>query len=157
MTPPMAPTRVAVMQPYLFPYLGAYQLIAAVDEYVVLDDAAFMKQSYLQRNSVLLQGRAHQFSAPVHDASVNRRICDHRFTGQWSALLKLLRAAYARAPMAAQVLPLVEAVLCDADENLARKNARSLQMVCDYLGLKRRWSFASSMPSITSPPRGAPG
>jgi hypothetical protein len=138
---------VAVMQPYLFPYVGAYQLVAAVDEFVVLDDAAFMKKSYLQRNSVLLAGQAHAFSAPVHAASQNRRIIDHCFAGDWAPLLKLLQSAYGRAPMFGCVMPLIQSVLCDHDENLARKNTRSLQAVCDYLGLRRTWRLASSLMS----------
>lgn len=143
----MRPRRVAVMQPYFFPYVGTYQLAAAVDEFVFLDDAAFMKKSYLNRNSILLDGAAHRFSVPVAQASQNRAINAHSFTGDWSPLKRLLHNAYGRAPQASRVLPLIDTVLDDPDENLARKNARSMQAVFEYLGGGPRWTLASQRPS----------
>ena len=44
--------RVAIMQPYFFPYLGYFQLIDAVDVYVNLDHVSFMKRSYMTRNQI---------------------------------------------------------------------------------------------------------
>lgn len=143
MSAPSATKTVAVMQPYLFPYLGYYQLARAADEFVFLDDVGFIKQGYVNRNSVLLNGAAHRFTAPVRDASSFRPISAHDYLPRWPSLHALLAQAYRRAPQWRAIQPLVHAVLDDPDDNVARKNARSIRLVFDYLGLPGpRWSNA---------------
>jgi hypothetical protein len=43
---------IAVMQPYLFPYLGYFQLMQAVDEFVFFDDANYIKRGWVNRNRI---------------------------------------------------------------------------------------------------------
>lgn len=138
--------RVAVMQPYLFPYLGYYQLAHAVDAFVFLDDVGFIKQGYVNRNSILLNGAPHRFTAPVHDASSFRAIAAHEYLPKWDALRGLLHSAYRKAPQWRALQPLLDDVLGDADENVARKNARSVTRVFEYLDAPApRWTVASQV------------
>lgn len=139
-----APHRIAVMQPYFFPYVGTYQLAQAVDEFVFFDDVNFIKKGYIHRNAVLLDGQAHPFTVPVQDASQNRPICDHHYTGDWQPFLNLLHRAYRRAPCFDAGYALVEAVAKHGDDNVARKNALSFVRVFEYLGLEKTWSVASA-------------
>jgi len=141
------PAAVAVMQPYFFPYLGTYQLAAAVDEFVFFDDVAFIKKGYIHRNALLLDGSAHPFSIPVRNASQNRTIREHEYAGDWRGFLALVSAAYRKAPRFDAAMPLVEAIAMDPDENVARKNALTLQRVFEYLGIDKRWSFSSQTPA----------
>lgn len=136
--------RVAVLQPYLFPYLGTFQLASQVERFVFFDDVAFIKKGYIHRNAILLDGQAHAFTAPVKNASQNRTIAQHEYVGEWQPLLALLRRAYARAPHFEPVFAFVQQVLLDADENVARKNARSMAAVFDYLGLPFDHGFSST-------------
>jgi len=151
---PAAPV-VVVMQPYLFPYLGYYQLLRAADHFVFLDDASFIKQGYINRNALLLDGQAHRFTVPVRDVSSFRAIGAHRYTGQWQPFLGLLAAAYRKAPQWSRAMPLIESVVCDADENVAHKNAQSVLRVFDYLGLPGRASCASALPPLPDAAGGA--
>ena len=57
--------KVAIMQPYLFPYLGYWQLIKSVDTFVILDDVNFIKRGYINRNSILVNNNVHMFSVPI--------------------------------------------------------------------------------------------
>lgn len=134
---------VAVLQPYLFPYLGTFQLARRVDRFVFFDDVAFIKKGYIHRNAVLLNGQAHAFTAPVKNASQNRTIVQHDYVGDWQPLLALLRRAYAGAPFFEPVHDLAQRVLLHPDENVARKNARSMAAVFDYLGLPFDHGFSS--------------
>lgn len=136
--------RVAVLQPYLFPYLGTFQLARQVDRFVFFDDVAFIKKGYIHRNSVLLDGEAHAFTAPVNNASQNRTIAEHDYVGDWQPLLALLHRAYAKAPFFEPVYELALKVLLDADENVARKNALSVAAVFAYLGLPFDHGFSSA-------------
>jgi hypothetical protein len=135
--------RLAVMQPYFFPYLGTYQLAHAVDEFVFFDDVNFIKKGYIHRNAVRLNGKAQPFTIPVRDVSQNRHIREHDYTGDWQPFLDLLCRAYRQAPMFDAAYTLIESVARDADDNVARKNALSFTRVFAYLGLPKTWSQAS--------------
>lgn len=145
---------VAVMQPYFFPYIGYYQLARAADRFVFLDDVGFIKQGYINRNSILLNGQAHRFSLPVQDVSSFRRINEHRYTGHWEPFLALLAQAYRKAPHYRAGMAVVEAVVRHADENVARKNVRSIAKVFEHLGLPLRHSCASDTPAPGEQARG---
>jgi len=134
---------VAVLQPYLFPYLGTYQLARQVDRFVFFDDVAFIKKGYIHRNAILLDGAAHPYTAPVRDISQNRTIRAHTYVGDWAPLLALWQQAYRKAPRYAQVWPLLQAVLQDGSANVAELNARSFTRVFDYLGLPFDAAFSS--------------
>jgi hypothetical protein len=136
--------RVAVLQPYLFPYLCTFQLARQVDRFVCFDDVAFIKKGYIHRNSVLLNGEAHAFTAPVKNVSQNRTIVEHDYVGEWQPLLALLQRAYSKAPYFEPVFEFVQRVLLDADENVARKNAHSMAAVFEYLGLPFDFGFSSA-------------
>ena len=49
--------KAAVMQPYLFPYVGYWQLIGAADRFVILDDVNYITRGYIARNSILLAAK----------------------------------------------------------------------------------------------------
>ncbi len=51
--------KIAIMQPYFFPYIGYFQLINAVDKYVFLDDVHFINRGWINRNRILINGEAH--------------------------------------------------------------------------------------------------
>jgi len=148
-TDPGARPAIAVMQPYFFPYLGTYQLAAAVDEFVFFDDVAFIKKGYIHRNALLLDGNAHPFSVPVRNVSQNRTIGEHEYAGDWRGFLALVASAYRKAPHFDAAMSLVESIALDPDDNVARKNALTLQRVFDHVGMERRWSFSSVTPAPT--------
>ncbi|HAP16296.1 MAG TPA: hypothetical protein DCR38_00890, partial [Butyricimonas virosa] len=52
----------AVMQPYFLPYIGYFQLIKAVDKFVVYDDVNFIKRGWINRNNILVNGKAQLFT-----------------------------------------------------------------------------------------------
>ena len=66
--------RKGIMQPYIFPYIGYFQLINAVDKFVVYDDVAFINKGWINRNNVLVGGKASMFTIPLVGASQNRLI-----------------------------------------------------------------------------------
>jgi hypothetical protein len=44
--------RVAIMQPYFFPYVGYFELIAGVDRFVLLDDVQYIRRGWVNRNRI---------------------------------------------------------------------------------------------------------
>ena len=61
--------KLAIMQPYLFPYLGYFQLIAAVDKFVFYDDVNFIKNGWINRNRLLISGKVNYITIPLSGAS----------------------------------------------------------------------------------------
>lgn len=128
---------VSMMQPYLFPYLGYFQLIARSDVFVLGDDLQYVKGSWINRNRVLTNGQPKLISFPLRKASqftaINQRwLCDE-FPQEVQRLLKTLEHAYARAPHYIEVMDLVRQILAHPERNLARFIENSIRRICAYL------------------------
>lgn len=132
--------RLGLNQPYLFPYLGYFQLLHAVDRFVVYDDVGFIKQGWIHRNHLLINGEASLFTVPVRDQSSFRPIrevlIDDRGSHRWrSKLLKTIDNAYRRAPEFDTVFPLVEHVLNPGVSRIGELALRSIKAVAGFLDL----------------------
>ena len=107
-------TKTAVMQPYFMPYIGYFQLICAVDTFVVLDDVNFIMKGWINRNNILLNGEKHLFTIPLEKSSQNKLILDTKLNfsdKDKGILLKTLQTAYKRAPLFPYVYPLLEEII----------------------------------------------
>lgn len=132
---------VAIMQPYAFPYVGYFQLIRAVDTFVVLDDVAFIRRGFIHRNYLLRRGTRQMFTMPIVDASQNRRICDTKFVSdrRWrTSLATSLRAAYAKAPRFRAVFPSIEHLILSGDDDVSTFAVESIRTMCGLLGIGTR-------------------
>ena len=61
--------KLALMQPYFLPYVGYWQLLAAVDEFIVYDNIKYTKKGWINRNRMLRNGEDVMFSLPLQGAS----------------------------------------------------------------------------------------
>jgi hypothetical protein len=130
--------RLAVMQPYFFPYIGYWQLMRAVDRFIVLDDVNYINRGWINRNQVLVNGGATYITAPLSEASQNRMIRDIRLDSQqgWrEKLSRTIKYAYARAPFFQQVFPLVDEMIRVDSDALSDYLTRQLTGVAQFLGL----------------------
>jgi len=66
--------KLGIMQPYFLPYIGYFQLIKAVDKYVIYDDVNFIKGGWINRNRILLNGSAFMINVPMQGASSSKKI-----------------------------------------------------------------------------------
>jgi hypothetical protein len=155
---PHATRALAIMQPYLFPYVGYYQLAFAADIFVVLDDVTYIKQGWINRNRVLLGGRPAWLTLPVRGASSNVAIRDVRVDERkypfWRRkMLRSLEQEYGRAPLFQPVRALIERVLPPQLPDggpVSQVATRSLIEVLAYLGLQLDIRFASDVPKSAS-------
>ena len=94
-------TTLSIMQPYLFPYIGYFQLMSCVETFVLYDDVAFSNRSWVNGNSLLLNGKAHRFTLPLRRRRQSTQIKDLRLSNSdaWRARFsQTIRHAYSRAP-----------------------------------------------------------
>lgn len=135
---PAAGVRLAIMQPYLFPYLGYWQLLAAVDKFVILDDVCYINRGWINRNRIAIAGRPAWLTVPLLGASQNRLICDIDIVPDdgWKArMLRTVSMAYARAPEVETGLALLGGWLPRAAGRLSGAIHDSLQAVAGMLGI----------------------
>ena len=129
--------RVAIMQPYLFPYVGYFQLMAAVDLFIVYDNIKYTKKGWINRNRILQSGKDVMFSVPLRNDSDKLDVRDRSLATNFNPdkLLNQLRGAYSRAPNFAEVLPMVERAVRHKDTNLFAYLHHALICTCAHLGL----------------------
>lgn len=137
---------VAIMQPYLFPYLGYYQLVSRVKTFVYLDDVNFIKKGYINRNYIRLNNKPYRFTLPIINASQNRSINKHYFLDYEGKMLDFISHSYKKAPNFFQVMPIITNIFTQTDRNVAKLAARSIEGVFNYLGLNRHFLFSSEIP-----------
>lgn len=123
------------MQPYFLPYLGYFQLISAVDTFVVYDNIQYTKKGWINRNRMLRNGEAVLFSLPLQGASDFLDIRERNLAAGFvpDELLNRFTGAYRRAPNFTSVFPILEHILRHEDTNLFRFLHQSISKLCDYL------------------------
>lgn len=141
---------IAIMQPYLFPYLGYYQLVYHTEKFVFLDDVRFIKKGFIHRNTIRLDSQPHRFTLPIIHPSQNRFINEHLFVDDVKKIINLITTVYRKAPYFSQTMPLVADIFEQTDRNVAKLAAKSISSVFEYLGLERCFLFSSEIPNNNS-------
>ena len=123
------------MQPYIFPYLGYFQLINAVDKFVILDDVNYIMRGWINRNRILVNGTDFLFSIPVSKASQNKLICDCELAKgkEREKLLATIEHSYKKAPYFKDSFEVVLSVLTTNEVNLSLWLTWQLKAICKYL------------------------
>jgi hypothetical protein len=133
--------RLGIMQPYLFPYLGYFQLLSSVDKFVVYDDVAFIKQGWINRNRILVNGREYRFTVPLRMASSFKRIneteVDPGSYAKWlGRFLMTVEQNYHRASYFGPVRELLRSVFEGFAGSIAGLTLRSIMATAKYLDLR---------------------
>lgn len=137
--------KIGIMQPYFFPYLGYWQLMNAVDKYIIYDDVAYIKQGWINRNFMLLNGQKYLFTVPVTDASSFKNINQLDIASKPDKLLRTIEQGYAKAPFFGDVYPLVQSVINYPEQNLAKYVVNSMHAVAKYLKIETELLLSSEM------------
>ncbi len=142
-------SKVAIMQPYLFPYLGYFQLLHDADIFVVYDDTQFIKGGWINRNFLLMNGSPSLFTFGVKSDSTYALIKDRQFSSHFEkdrdTLFKTLNTAYRKAPYYNQVIRLLESILNTEEKSVSRLIYNSLQEILNYLKLDCKLLLSSEI------------
>ncbi len=153
--------RLGIMQPYFFPYLGHFGLIASVDEWIVFDVTQYTPKSWMNRNRVLHPSQGWNYvTVPLANGSISIATHEARILDPPAArksVLGKLSHYKRKARHYDAVVALVEEAFSTAeDDSLVRLNARGLRAVCAYLGLPFRARILSEL-ALDLPPDLGPG
>jgi hypothetical protein len=133
--------KLVIMQPYLFPYLGYFQLINVADKYVAYDDVNFIKQGWINRNKILVNNKEYVFTVPLKNISSFKLIketeINHSLYGEWKEkFITSINYAYKEAPYFQSITSLIKSVFEKEVSYISELAYNSIRSVCDYLNVK---------------------
>lgn len=146
--------KIAIMQPYFLAYIGYFQLIKAVDKFVIYDNVQYHK-GWINRNRILLNGNDFLFSIPLKKDSQFKNICDRYLADEFdrNKLLNHFLYAYRKAPYFEKTIEVLKEIIYFEKVNLVDYIHHSITSICTHIGFKPNIVRASSIdidPSLTS-------
>lgn len=134
-----------IMQPYFMPYIGYWQLLAAVDTYVIYDDVNYIKKGWINRNNILVNNDKQMFTISLNGASQNKLINEITIADDFTKLRKTIHMAYHKAPYYNDVMALLDKIFSYQSSNLADFIANSIELVCQYLDIQTKIIMSSDI------------
>lgn len=128
--------RLGAMQPYFMPYIGYFQLIKAVDKYVICDDVNYIKNGWINRNYILVNQEKWLFTIKLRKLSQNKLINEIEIEDDFKSWIKTIKVNYARAPYFKDVFPIVERIVSYENRSLSEFLLNSLKVILSYLKIE---------------------
>lgn len=131
--------KIAIMQPYLFPYIGYFQLINAVDLFVVYDDVQYINRGWINRNQILNNGKPHLFTMSLKKGPSLQNINQREFFEDWEnqkqKLIKTLTFIYSKAPYFNPTINLIQNIFENSNRNISSFITYQISQICEYIGI----------------------
>lgn len=137
--------KLGIMQPYFMPYIGYFQLMKAVDKYVVYNDVNYIKGGWVARNNILVQGKKQLFTIQLQGASPNKRFEDIQILDNFKKLTKTLELNYSKAPYFSSTMGLMESIFSFPNKRLDFFIKHSFECVLSYLGINTELILSSDI------------
>jgi len=139
-----------IMQPYFFPYIGYFQLMNVVDEFVIYDNIQFSKKGWINRNRMLVNGTDTYFTIPLQKDSDFLDIRNRRLAESWvsekTKVLNRMKGAYRKAPYFDPVYELIKNCILIDESNLFSYLLYTLSQIKTYLDINTPFIISSSIP-----------
>lgn len=135
----------AVMQPYLFPYIGYYQLAYHSDIFIFYDDVNYIKGGYINRNRIQTRNGPQLFTIPIVKSSSFKKINELYFQEDIRKVLLSISQSYSKAPYFSSVYPVIEKILTDKNRNVSNIASKSIIEVFRYLDIDFKYNYSSKI------------
>ena len=141
--------KIAIMQPYFFPYIGYFQLINSVDEFVIYDNIQYTKKGWINRNRILCNESDKLITLPLKKDSDFKDVFERKLSDTWiddrNKILNLIKASYRKAPFFSETFEIVQKCLLYDDQNLFNFIFNSIKIINEYLEIKTKMILSSSL------------
>lgn len=141
--------KLAIMQPYIFPYIGYFQLINAVDEFVIYDNIEFTKKGWINRNRILVNGVDAYISLPLKKDSDYLHVKDRYLADTWyierKKMLNRITESYRKAPYFKETYEVIEKCILFEDHNLFTFIFHSIQTLVTHFGIDTKLTVSSTI------------
>lgn len=138
--------KIAIMQPYFFPYEGYFDLIRKVDLFVFLDDVQYIRRGWVNRNKI---NAAHPLylTVPVQKASRDTLIKDMKISGEWvTKHLETFKHVFGQKVVSNKVFQYYQS-LAEQDD-LCPMLCNSVKWMSKHLGISGKFDYSHNYPSI---------
>ena len=142
--------KIAIMQPYFFPYIGYFQLINAVDEFVIYDNIQYTKKGWINRNRILVNHKDDYISLPLKKDSDYLNVSQRFLSDTWAAverkrMLNRVAESYRKAPHFKETYEVLEKCILNEDGNLFNFVLHSIQTLMQYLNIETKLVISSTI------------
>lgn len=142
--------RLAIMQPYFMPYIGYFQLINVVDEFVLYDNIEYTKKGWINRNRILVNGKDEYVSISLKKDSdflyVNQRFLSDSSLAEMNKILKKIGEVYRKAPHYTQTMSLLNDIFLYEEKNLFEFIKHSILKTLTFLNIQTSIVISSTIP-----------
>lgn len=130
--------RLAIMQPYLFPYIGYFQLLKSCEKFVFYDDVNYIKGGWINRNRILANGKEYLFTVPLKNISSFQSIRETeidkgQYRSWYSKFLKTIEQNYKKAPYYNETTAMISSVFDKQPDYISELARNSIMAVVSYL------------------------
>ncbi|MDC1327341.1 WbqC family protein [Ulvibacter sp.] len=141
--------KIAIMQPYIFPYIGYFQLINAVDKFVIYDNIQYTKKGWINRNRILVNGSDQFISLPIKKDSAHLNVVDRSLADSWNldkkTMLNRIKESYRKAPYFKETYELIDECLTNNDTNLFEFILQTIKCVMNHLSIETELIVSSNV------------
>lgn len=142
--------RVAILQSNYIPWKGYFDLIAAVDEFILYDDMQYTRRDWRNRNQIKTPQGLQWLTVPVVvKGRYHQKIRETEIDGAgWAAdHWKALEQNYRRAPYFGEIAAWLRPLYLEQTYvSLSQLNRTLLRCICDYLGITTAITTSSDYP-----------
>lgn len=132
-------SKLAIMQPYFFPYLGYFQLINYVDQFALYGHVDFRRRSFITRNHIVtvkddilpisIKTNKQPLGTPIKDIQLSDTTCKVK-------LCKQIHHQYAKSPYFSEIYPVLESTILQPSMDILSFNTSTIQAICQLLGIQ---------------------
>lgn len=127
------------------PYIGYFQLMRAVDKYVIYDDVNYIKGGWINRNNILINSEKRLFTISLDGASPNKKINEIIIKDDFTKFLRSLELSYHKAPYFEQGISLLRDIIKFEDKNLSLFIGNSFRTISNYLDFNTEFLYSSKI------------
>lgn len=142
-------TRLAIMQPYFMPYIGYFQLINSVDEFIIYDNIQYTKKGWINRNRILVNGKDQLISLPIKKDSDYLDVVNRSLSKSWHKdkikILNTIKSCYRKSPFFNEAYSIIERCLNVPNTNLFEFIYQTILILNDFLGIKTKMIISSNV------------
>jgi hypothetical protein len=126
---------IAIMQPYFLPYIGYWQLMHVVDEFVVYDEIQYTKKGWINRNRFLQNGKDALFTLPLKADSDYKNVNERYLSADFDRekLIRQFTESYRKAPYFKSHFSLIEDIIREPEQNLFLYILNSIHKIKEFL------------------------
>lgn len=127
--------KLGIMQPYFMPYIGYFQLMKAVDKYVIYNDVNYINRGWVARNNILISGKKQLFTISLQGASQNKHFTEIQVLDDFRKLVKTLEMNYLKAPFFQPTMSVMEKIFSFPNKRLDLFIKNSFEQILSYLNV----------------------